>query len=121
MATSHSGQTLGLLVYQAPELHEDDGTSLASDVFAFGMLIVETYSGRRPLARALTDLAAIIELYKTKRPSRDEIAREDFTESMWKLAEDCWAHKPSERPAMTSVHARLVDTLPTTSNNAGHN
>ena len=37
--------------YMAPELFNDAPKSAASDVFAFGMLILHVYSGRPPLAR----------------------------------------------------------------------
>ncbi|KZV79749.1 kinase-like protein, partial [Exidia glandulosa HHB12029] len=100
--------SLGRLVYTAPELHGGYRPSLASDVFAFGMLIVETYSGRRPLARAPTDVAALIVLHKRERPSRDEIIRADFPRHLWELAQECWAHDPALRPDMVDVLPRLT-------------
>ncbi|KZV79017.1 kinase-like protein [Exidia glandulosa HHB12029] len=107
-AASATRTSLGRLVYTAPELHDGYKPSLASDVFAFGMLIVETYSGQRPLARAATDLAALRDLHMRERPSRDEITRADFPLHLWELAEECWAHDPALRPNMVDVLPRLT-------------
>ncbi|KZV97353.1 kinase-like protein [Exidia glandulosa HHB12029] len=97
---------IGILAYQAPELHDDHLPTMPSDVFAFGMLIVETYSGARPLSRH-RGTGVVIAIMNHERPARDEITRSDFPEQLWQLAEECWAHDQCLRPNATVVYQRL--------------
>lgn len=101
----------GVLVYQAPELHDGERRTTATDVFAFGMLVVHAYSGQRPLVSAKNDVAIIIALSQGMRPQRAEVARDDFCDVMWEQAQACWAQDPAARPAMSSVHAHLEPTV----------
>ncbi|EJD51676.1 kinase-like protein [Auricularia subglabra TFB-10046 SS5] len=96
----------GVILYMAPELHDAGARrSTASDVFAFGILISETYnSGNVP---ALTshpngDNATINALRLGDRPLQGQ-----GMGTMWKLACDCWAASPAARPGMRAVHARI--------------
>ncbi|EJD54208.1 kinase-like protein [Auricularia subglabra TFB-10046 SS5] len=102
----------GVLVYQPPELHGGEKRTTATDVFAFGMLVVHAYSGRRPLVSATNDMAIIVALSQGLRPDRTEVTREDFSELMWEQAQACWAQEPTARPAISVVHALLEPTVP---------
>ncbi|EJD37928.1 hypothetical protein AURDEDRAFT_116667 [Auricularia subglabra TFB-10046 SS5] len=93
----------------APELMRDEpeqrGTQ--TDVFAFGMLIFEVYSGREPFDH-LARRSAAVQLAMGRRPARTEISHGDFTLAMWHLVTACWAQDPSERPNMARVAAQLA-------------
>lgn len=103
----------GRLVYRAPELDLGDGArTLATDVFALGMLVVELWSGRRPFARADSDVEALLRQSEGERPHRDEITRDDFPERLWSLAEDCWKQDAKERQDMTKVYSLLTSLRP---------
>lgn len=99
----------GVPVYIAPERHAGAPRSPASDVFAFGMLCLQTYSGVRPLSMCPNDMAIILALDKGERPSRDEVSRPDFTDEMWQLVQRCWAQDPTERPSMEEVYQSLCE------------
>lgn len=101
------GNARGKLLYIAPELHECQAPrSSKTDVFAFGVLIWEVFSGRPPFP-GLSAVAAMLAICQRRRPARQEITRDDFTDDLWRLVNDCWAHAPSARPSMRHVRTTL--------------
>ncbi|EJD51675.1 kinase-like protein [Auricularia subglabra TFB-10046 SS5] len=103
-----SGRPHGDIAYMAPELHGLDARrSRATDVFAFGILIFETYAGSSPTQLGPTKEAIVQALSDGTRPQRAEIARADLTDAIWGLACDCWKHTPGERPTMDHVVERI--------------
>lgn len=102
------GRPHGDIAYMAPELHELDALrSCGTDVFAFGILIFETYAGSSPTQLGRTREAVVQSLCSGHRPQRAEITREDMSDDMWAVACDCWKHNPSERPNMEQVVDRI--------------
>lgn len=104
-----TGGATGVMVYIAPERHDGWPRSRETDVFAFGMLCFQVYSGRMPLHELPTALAVILALTEGKRPLRSEVSREDFTDDMWQLVQQCWSSDPKQRPTMASIHQLLCN------------
>ena len=81
--------------------------SKAADVFAFGMLAVEVFTGKIPF-EGQKNKAAEVQISQGGRPERPRNARTvGLTEGMWKLIEDCWQQDPRTRPGMEKVVRRL--------------
>ncbi|KAG6917229.1 hypothetical protein DXG01_003343 [Tephrocybe rancida] len=105
----------GSVRWQAPELHEveandsdDEEPNLIhntemSDVFAWGCLCYEILDGHIPLRPKIGDPAWL---------------KNELTESVWNLMEECWSTDPLKRPVIHDIIARLnvekptVDTRP---------
>ncbi|EJD51687.1 kinase-like protein [Auricularia subglabra TFB-10046 SS5] len=80
-----------------------------SDVYSFGMLMFEVYAGHGPFPEAPNGgFSALVRLCDGQRPTRTDIRRGDFTEDLWCLLTECWAHKSATRPLMSDVYSRLA-------------
>ncbi|KZV79741.1 kinase-like protein [Exidia glandulosa HHB12029] len=108
----------GVPVYTAPELSEPGARrTFASEVFAFGMIIFQAYSGTRPFVLmanrevAQHEAAIIKAIVNGRRPTRDQVTRDDFSDEMWNLVQDCWNQDPARRPSMGQVVGRMISML----------
>ncbi|EJD51677.1 kinase-like protein, partial [Auricularia subglabra TFB-10046 SS5] len=98
----------GYVAYMAPELHDKDvPRSRATDVFAFGILIFETYAGVLPTQLGPSNEAIIGAVRGGKRPQRGAVTHAGLTDGMWRLACDCWKHDPGQRPTMEEAVERI--------------
>ncbi|KAG8757865.1 hypothetical protein FRC12_010158 [Ceratobasidium sp. 428] len=109
--------------HQAPELQvaEGQGTTAASDVFAFGMTMLELFTGAPPFSEIKNDIAVLLKYQQGIRPSRptdpgknrennnrlDErknasicVAMDDNT---WDLVQRCWNQDLRRRPTTRQV------------------
>ncbi|TDL20335.1 kinase-like protein [Rickenella mellea] len=80
-----------------------------SDVWAFGMTVLELWSGKVPFAK-MNDLAVLTALHQGKRPELPFPARTSETRHAgWleDLCQECWALEPSERPTMSTIYSCL--------------
>ncbi|KAF8602308.1 kinase-like protein [Ceratobasidium sp. AG-I] len=125
--TSQGG---GTLRWMAPELllgtnEEDDeedyqlenenenGAPLVrnfqTDVYALGMTMLETISGRVPYAEYRRDQGIYRALNKKRPPTRpEELANTDRrANEMWILLLSCWDHDPAARPAAATILSLL--------------
>jgi len=75
------------------------------DCYSFGMVIYETISGNPPFYEH-ADMTVLVKVLKGEHPSRGI----EFTESLWKMLEMCWAFQPSNRPSIENVLKRM-DTV----------
>ncbi|KAG8711200.1 hypothetical protein FRC08_016200 [Ceratobasidium sp. 394] len=92
----------GSLRWMAPELF-DRGTgpspvSTSSDVWSFGMLCLELFTGHPPYS-GCTDEQVVIKLMRSGLPDRPVCLCEDM-DSMWALMQRCWVWCPELRPRM---------------------
>ena len=99
---NHSGA--GTITHLAPEMLTP-GTRLttAVDVFAFGVLMWEFYTARRPFAGLGRDAIADAVLRRGARPAFPPGAPRAYVE----LAAACWAPAPGDRPSFADVGAAL--------------
>ncbi|EJD36017.1 kinase-like protein [Auricularia subglabra TFB-10046 SS5] len=79
-----------------------------SDMFAFGMLIYQIYTGRLPWhgQHETSIMLSIIGGRSPPRPTDGEAGRR-FCDVTWLICEQCWAAAPLSRPSITEALARL--------------
>ncbi|KLO11013.1 kinase-like protein, partial [Schizopora paradoxa] len=97
--TQHGGK--GTLRWMAKELLFDDAPhSIATDMWAFGMVICELLSRGLPFAEK-NDYEALLAIAKgilPQRPKFDDTENHDIYEGLWSICTDCWRNNPSKRP-----------------------
>ncbi|KAE8899316.1 hypothetical protein PF005_g6923 [Phytophthora fragariae] len=93
---SRPATTTGAVRWKAPELLSNKGTAptFASDVYSFGMCVVEAVSGRVPWQAHLPDIAVVYHLTRGFLPSRPKEFKSD---ERWKFVSELCAFEPSER------------------------
>lgn len=116
----NSTRVVGTLGYLAPELATVSAPTSASDVYGFGVVILEVACGRRPIdMTAATDEETVLidwvrELYRQGRicDAADRRIREEHgveeMELILKLGLACCHPDPQRRPSMKEVVAVLV-------------
>ncbi|CAM9716545.1 unnamed protein product [Ectocarpus sp. 13 AM-2016] len=124
LRTPAAGNTTRLR-YTAPEVLAGEDTSLQSDVFSFGMLVLECLTRRLPwqqededasITAAATDEGTTTSAVEDARLSRAVMSGDrpgvpgDAPCDLARVAKDCWAHDPASRPDMVRV---LEDLYPT--------
>ncbi|KDQ53643.1 hypothetical protein JAAARDRAFT_137090 [Jaapia argillacea MUCL 33604] len=103
----------GSLRWMAPELLEDDQQyrSVSSDVYAFGMVMFEAFSGLPPFTE-LRDEVAIISLIKSgNTPTRPPDTTPQLSDEIWSIIESCWSYVPRNRPSVTYLLHVLSNAL----------
>jgi len=89
--------------WMAPELFvEKFQLTSASDVWAFGCLCVELYTGKPPYPEIPHEAMVTRRVMDGDRPSRPF----EMRESLWTIVNDCWGSK-SQRITMSAVVERL--------------
>ena len=88
---------------------KDSRPTKSSDCYSLGMVIYETISGSPPFHEHV-DMTVLVKVLKGEHPSRGT----EFTESLWKMLEMCWAFQPKTRPSIEDVLQSLgtVSTPP---------
>ena len=80
--------------------------SKPADVFAFGMLAVEVFTGKIPFDEQRNQ-AVVHRISQGGRPEMPGNAEAvGLTVEMWYLLESCWQQDPKKRPAMEGVVRR---------------
>ncbi|KDQ14058.1 hypothetical protein BOTBODRAFT_55778 [Botryobasidium botryosum FD-172 SS1] len=96
-SSSSSAQSSGVVRWMAPELHTGSDQSKAVDVYAFGMLALEIYTGAIPFQDVSSDGLVIQQVTAGTRPSRPSGPR-NLPDHLWELIEKCWHTDPETRP-----------------------
>ncbi|KDQ07562.1 hypothetical protein BOTBODRAFT_596981 [Botryobasidium botryosum FD-172 SS1] len=94
------------LRWMAPELfNPDEGESktIYTDVYAFGMTIIELFTKQPPFMDMAYDIDVMISVIDHKRPSRPD----GIDRALWNIAEECWRYEPRSRPSMARVTTML--------------
>ena len=98
---------VGTPLYMAPEVFDDErgGYNFKVDVYAYGMVLYELATGRKPFDDM--KLPTMFKLFKrVLSGERPEIP--DYVNPLWgELMKRCWAENPDDRPTMKEV----VDTI----------
>ena len=112
--------------WTAPEILQFGKTATKeSDIFSFGMVIIEVGGDRSTIRRSpnpLTEVftgevpfngivasAAMKSIMDGGRPMRPD--HPDLTESLWMLTRRCWAKEARDRPKMREVIKELKELL----------
>ncbi|KAG8882524.1 hypothetical protein FRB97_008150 [Tulasnella sp. 331] len=95
--------------FTAPELLDSEGeekSTMESDVYAFGSLMLHTLSGKPPfyhksVSQTITEVCLGRTVPKDKHPNVDPKA------TVWTLMQQCWQMQPQIRPTMKEVYDAL--------------
>jgi len=102
--------------WQAPELvkaknYKEAERTAASDMFAFGRVIVEAFTGEVPFA-AIRFPPAVVELVRKgtlpDRPTDPRIISLGLDDRIWEIMKDCSQYYPSRRLTAQGVIFRLI-------------
>ncbi|KNZ73290.1 Serine/threonine-protein kinase HT1 [Termitomyces sp. J132] len=99
----------GTMGFEAPELVESESKrTSASDVFAFGMVCFEIFTGELPLGdRRRAAAYKIHSGERPKRPAEEVHIQRGLSDRMWALMERCWSHSPEYRPTVDEILREL--------------
>jgi len=93
--------------WMAPELidpqegADEYPVTLHTDIYSFGMTILEILTGRPPFSHRRHDSSVICDIFYGRRPHRP--ANSDLTDSIWALIQSCWRQEPLQRPNINVV------------------
>jgi serine/threonine protein kinase len=97
----------GFITHMSPEYIQQHVYSLSVDVYAFGIVLSEVISNKKPFGD-ITDLHSIVDYVKQGGRPTLEFAKEDkILSDLAELAKNCWAEQSKDRPTIQSV----VETL----------
>jgi len=106
------------LLLPKPEPSDRDkecGKTTRSDVFAFGCLMLQIFTGRRPYSHLTLESQVILAIIGGKkpnpRPPGREAVRRGFDEDLWALACKCWEFEHERRPGMKVVSVQLRESM----------
>jgi len=92
--------TTGTVVYMAPEMHRDDAYGLPVDVYSYGLLVWELYSGDRPYkGLKVQDLVRDVGFHGLLPTPMPESMPPDLRATV----EGCWKKNTKERLTMVAV------------------
>ncbi|KAE9182736.1 hypothetical protein PF004_g24156 [Phytophthora fragariae] len=103
-----SGETakplIGAIRWKAPEVLKGEKATFASDIYSFGMCIIEAATGEYPWGMRLDDNVVryrVVELREL--PTR----REELVDAAWHLVEHMCRYEPSDRLGIPAVIGKL--------------
>lgn len=102
---THTNGIKGTIPWLSPEMIMDHEWSKRTDVFQFGIIMWEVFSGRFPYDidtdSELTAMTLMVQISQGKRPNMDYIRHID----PWiqRLIQSCWANNAEDRPSMRKV------------------
>ncbi|KAG6824397.1 hypothetical protein H0H92_006974 [Tricholoma furcatifolium] len=112
----------GSVRWQAPELidienGEEVKNSLASDVYAWGCVAFELFTGTVPFAHIQRDTTILFHVKSGLRPERPSSSSDPWmtwglTEEIWALMEQSWKSQPAQRPSSAAIVEHLGTMIP---------
>ncbi|KAG6328703.1 hypothetical protein ID866_10387 [Astraeus odoratus] len=103
----------GSLRWMAPELLIDAAPSIAGDVWAFGMTVLELFTRLLPFhdCRNMGSiLSRVINGHLPDRPAEASTCSR-MTDGLWDLCMLCWKEEPSSRPATSEILQKIKDII----------
>ncbi|KAG9087555.1 ATP binding [Ceratobasidium sp. UAMH 11750] len=109
--TTTTSYTSISLRWAAPELLQGSTThTMESDIYALGMTILETVTGKIPYVEK-TDVAVISAVLARKelpmKPKDAMLLKNERGDILWALLVSCWSHEPNDRPNATKVASTM--------------
>ncbi|RLN52949.1 hypothetical protein BBJ28_00018472 [Nothophytophthora sp. Chile5] len=95
---------LGAYRWKSPECLDGGVATFASDIFSFGMCIIEAVSGALPWGNDLLDIAVKYYVTKGELPNRPTV----FEDEEWDLVQQMCCSDPQQRLNIVSVVVRLT-------------
>lgn len=98
----------GSLNWMPPEFldtEENMETTLAGDVWSFGMTALELFTRRNPFHDTYNQKRVVVRILRGLLPCRpsDNSTRSRMTDEWWNICCLCWNHTPSSRPPMSTI------------------
>ncbi|KAI6148904.1 WD40-repeat-containing domain protein [Pisolithus tinctorius] len=95
----------GSLPWMAPELLNNECTSIATDVWAFGMVVLELFTRLQPFHDCRTPANLMYRLSWGPLPHRPPAHLTEFrmTDIWWGICTSCWRTDPSLRPTIEVI------------------
>ncbi|KAF8586976.1 kinase-like protein [Ramaria rubella] len=107
-STSHGK---GTVRFMAPESSpRSSKPSKESDVYAFGSLMLQIYTGKVPYS-GLNEPQAMLEVAKGHTPSRPIeliVFQRGLNDNVWTLINACWNPDPRKRPTMKEILPQIL-------------
>ncbi|KAJ7468550.1 kinase-like domain-containing protein [Mycena latifolia] len=115
-SSTRTSTRAGSLYWMAPELIDPVrfGHSFirtpATDIYAFGCVCVELYTGRPPLSE-MSEAAALLAVINGERAERPS-GTPAMSDVLWKQVTACWAENPAARPTTELVVHKMAQLAP---------
>ncbi|KAI6107634.1 kinase-like domain-containing protein, partial [Pisolithus croceorrhizus] len=95
----------GTLDWMASELLDCKPASKPSDVWAFGMTILELFTRSRPFQDCQSQVQVMSRISTGKLPPRptEELTQFRLSDAWWEICTSCWTSDPLSRPAISDV------------------
>src|SRR5260363_2778 len=97
----------GVLPYIAPELFQKNPYTQASDIYSFGIIMVEITTGQRPFSNYKFDKNLTIKICKGLRP----IFGPGIPDCYIELAKQCMDSDPEKLPTSSEITIKLNEWL----------
>ena len=113
-ATTTSSEGAGTMRWMSPELLDPErfGSKNArhtkeSDCYALGMVILEVLTGQSPFP-CCNNMIVMRKIIEGEHPDRPQGPEEVwFTDSLWRVLQQCWSPKPKLRPTVGGILEHL--------------
>jgi serine/threonine protein kinase len=102
----------GIMSYMAPEILRYERYTQASDVYSFGIIINEIFSGIQPFHDQSNDFTLALDICHGIRPKIGD----ETPEPLKKLIQKCWDTIPENRPNTNQIYSMLRDFMYTKRN-----
>ncbi|THU78618.1 kinase-like protein, partial [Dendrothele bispora CBS 962.96] len=104
LSTSH--HVKGSTRWLAPECLLENGVhTYHSDIYAFGCVCYEVFTGLIPFYEFPREVSVVIQLNEGHRPSRPG-SNSRLNDSMWAIMQECWRQGPDSRPLTNTLSER---------------
>ncbi|KAL0566628.1 hypothetical protein V5O48_011624 [Marasmius crinis-equi] len=95
----------------APEVYDNEGGfSLSSDIWSFGMTVLELLTHDRPFSdikHSQGVVAAVVNGRNPDRPTDPRVVERGLDDELWRLLVQCWSRLPRARPGILEILERL--------------
>jgi len=111
--TPTSSNCGGSVRWMAPEVLNGSNMSEASDIWAFGMIILEITTGKRPYLDISIEPLVIRTICDRIIPSRPDTKQApSLTDKLWEICLECWHFDPQGRPATSQLLKKISRIKP---------
>ncbi|KAF8514557.1 kinase-like domain-containing protein [Hysterangium stoloniferum] len=111
--TTTSSNVAGSLRWMSRELLNNERANEKSDVWAFGMTVLEILTKKQPYSDILNDVAVLPQIMGGIIPRRPGgLAVPALTDELWSVCSRCWEFDPTKRPAIQEIKSCISNITP---------